>query len=75
MAYAGMALWSHSRDPILQRYGIGGIARLVSAGPENVAVAHRAGVLPALVEGLNGPDAQAQCFASGAVGEMLGKMA
>ena len=66
---AGMATWSCSRDPILQRYGVGGIARLASAGPGNVAIAQRAGALPALVKGLNSSDAQAQCFASGAVGE------
>lgn len=68
---AGMATWSCSRDPILQRYGVGGIARLASAGPANVATAQRAGALPALVKGLNSSDAQAQCFASGAIGELV----
>ena len=71
---AGMALWTHSRDPILQRYGIGGIARLVSAGPENVAIAQKADALPALVKGLSSSDAQAQCYASGAIGELTSKM-
>ena len=66
---AGMAFWTQSRDPILQRYGLGGIARLASAGSANVAVAERAGALPALVKALNSPDAQTQCFASGAVGK------
>ncbi|KAK9833917.1 hypothetical protein WJX74_009956 [Apatococcus lobatus] len=66
----GMATWTCSRDPILQRYGVGGIARLASVSAENVALVQRAGALPALVKGLNIPDAQAQCFASGAVGRI-----
>lgn len=64
-----MAHWAgRSKDPILQRWGVGALAHLVAASQDAAARVAEAGGLPALVTGLNCGDPQAQCFASAAIG-------
>ncbi len=66
---AGIAYWaSNSKDPILQRWGVGALARTVAAGGAAQAAALEAGGVSALVGALNCIDPQAQCFASAAIG-------
>ena len=66
---AGMVDWAHSRDPILQRYGVGGVARAAIASGAGLAAVMDAGGLKALVSALSEDDPQAQCFAAAALGE------
>ena len=66
---AGMVNWAHSRDPILQRYGVGGVARAAIASGAGLAAVVDAGGLKALVSALSEDDPQAQCFAAAALGE------
>lgn len=65
----GMVDWAHSRDPILQRYGVGGVARAAIASGAGLAAVMDAGGLKALVSALSEDDPQAQCFAAAALGE------
>ena len=65
---AGMVNWAHSRDPILQRYGVGGVARAAIASGAGLAAVMEADGLKALVSALSETDPQAQCFAAAAVG-------
>lgn len=64
-----MVDWAHSRDPILQRYGVGGVARAAIASGAGLAAVMDAGGLKALVSALSEDDPQAQCFAAAALGE------
>ena len=64
-----MVNWAHSRDPILQRYGVGGVARAAIASGAGLAAVVDAGGLKALVSALSEDDPQAQCFAAAALGE------
>ena len=66
---AGMVNWAHSRDPILQRYGVGGVARAAIASGAGLAAVMDADGLKALVSALSEDDPQAQCFAAAALGE------
>ena len=61
-----MARWARGRDPILQRYGVGGLARLAGGGAFEAV--QRSGGLDALVRALACADPQTQCFAAGALG-------
>lgn len=63
-----MARWARGRDPILQRYGVGGLARLAGGGAAGFEAVARAGGLDALVAALTCADPQTQCFAAGALG-------
>lgn len=65
---AGMVDWAHSRDPILQRYGVGGVARAAIASGAGLAAVMDADGLKALVSALSEDDPQAQCFAAAALG-------
>ena len=66
---AGMVDWANSRDPILQRYGVGGVARAAVSGGPGLAAVIDAGGLKALVSALAEDDPQAQCFAAAAIGQ------
>lgn len=70
--HAGMVNWARSRDPILQRYGVGGVARAAVASDAGFAAVQEAGGLEALVSALSEDDPQAQCFAAAALGEHFG---
>ena len=61
--------WANSRDPILQRYGVGGVARAAVSGAPGLAAVMDVGGLKALVTALSEDDPQAQCFAAAALGE------
>jgi hypothetical protein len=65
---AGLGEWATSNDPILQRYGVGALARTTTSSPAAFAAVQKADGLERLVSALNCKDAQAQCFAAGAVG-------
>ncbi|KAK9844104.1 hypothetical protein WJX81_004589 [Elliptochloris bilobata] len=69
-ALTGMARWAGGRDPILQRYGVGGLARLAGGGPAGFEAVQRSGGLNALVGALTCADPQTQCFAAGALGKL-----
>lgn len=64
-----MVNWAQSRDPILQRYGVGGVARAAISSGAGLAAVMDAGGLKALVSALSEDDPQAQCFAAAALGE------
>jgi hypothetical protein len=64
----GLGKWATSKDPILQRYGVGALARIAVAGPEALEALRSAKALEKLVGALESTDAQAQCFAAGAIG-------
>jgi hypothetical protein len=64
-----MAKWAASYDPILQRYGIGALARLAVLNPASYDAVKSAGGLDGLVHGLTCSDPAAQCFAAGAIGK------
>ena len=64
-----MMNWANSRDPILQRYGVGGVARAAVASAGGLAAVTDAGGLKALVSAVSQDDPQAQCFAAAALGE------
>ena len=66
--YVGMVEWATSRDPILQRYGVGGVARAAVSGGEGLAAVINAGGFKALISALSEDDPQAQCFAAAALG-------
>lgn len=68
---AGLGEWATSNDPILQRYGVGALARTTTSSPAAFAAVQKADGLERLVSALNCNDAQAQCFAAGAVGVRL----
>lgn len=68
---AAMRQWALSRDPILQRFGAGGIARAAVGGVESLSAIVNAGGLQALVAGLTIDDPQANCYATGAIGELV----
>lgn len=68
-----MRQWALSRDPILQRFGAGGIARAAVGGVESLSAIVNAGGLQALVAGLTIDDPQANCYATGAIGKLAGK--
>lgn len=65
---AGMVNWATSRDPILQRYGVGGVARAAVSSAEGLAAVMHAEGLKALVSAVSEDDPQAQCFAAAALG-------
>jgi hypothetical protein len=67
-----MTRWAASRDPILQRYGVGALARLAGGGAACFEVVRGAGGLAALVAALTCADPQTQCFAAGALGARAG---
>lgn len=64
-----MMNWANSRDPILQRYGVGGVARAAVSSAGGLAAVTDAGGLKALVSAVAEDDPQAQCFAAAALGE------
>lgn len=64
-----MVNWAQSRDPILQRYGVGGVARAAISSGAGLAAVTDAGGLEALVAALSEDDPQAQCFAAAALGK------
>ena len=66
-----MVNWASSRDPILQRYGVGGVARAAISSNAGFAAVQDAGGLKALVSALSEDDPQAQCFAAAALGEQF----
>ena len=68
LTLAGMARWARGRDPILQRYGVGGLARVAGGGAAGFEAVQAAGGLDALVRALTCADPQTQCFAAGALG-------
>ena len=68
-----MRQWALSRDPILQRLGAGGIARAAVGSVESLLAIVNAGGLQALVAGLTIDDPQANCYATGAIGELVVK--
>lgn len=61
--------WANSRDPILQRYGVGGVARAALSSDEGLHAVMSTGGFKALISALSEEDPQAQCFAAGAIGE------
>lgn len=65
---AGLGRWASSKDPILQRYGVGALSRVATSSPRAFEAVVDAGCLSALVAATNSDDAQAQCFAAGAIG-------
>lgn len=65
---AAMGRWAASNDPVLQRYGVGGLARIAVSSPKGFGVVMDADVLQHLVRALGCADAQVRCFAAGAVG-------
>ncbi|EIE19498.1 hypothetical protein COCSUDRAFT_58774 [Coccomyxa subellipsoidea C-169] len=64
----GLGEWATSNDPILQRYGVGALARTATSSPAAFATVQKTDGLDRLVSALNCTDAQAQCFAAGATG-------
>ncbi len=64
----GIGEWATSNDPILQRYGVGALARTAISSPPAFAAVKNAGGVKKLVAALNSNDPQAQCFAAGTVG-------
>lgn len=66
----GMMNWANSRDPILQRYGVGGVARAAVSSARGLAAVTDAGGLKALVSAVSEDDPQAQCFAAAALGKV-----
>lgn len=64
-----MVDWANSRDPILQRYGVGGVARAALSSDEGLHTVMSTGGFKALILALSEEDPQAQCFAAGAIGE------
>ena len=71
-AWPGMAAWAASNDPVLTRYAVGALARLVTAdGPAAAEVAEASGLraLRALTTALGSADGQTQCYAAKAVGK------
>ena len=66
-----MVDWANSRDPILQRYGVGGVARAALSSDEGLHTVMSMGGFKALISALSEEDPQAQCFAAGAVGELV----
>lgn len=64
----GVGEWATSNDPILQRYGVGALARTAISSPPAFAAVKSAGGLEKIVAALNSNDPQAQCFAAGAIG-------
>ena len=64
-----MVDWANSRDPILQRYGVGGVARAAVSGGAGLAAVTEIGGLKTLVSALSEDDPQAQCFAAAALGK------
>lgn len=69
----GMVNWAQSRDPILQRYGVGGVARAAISSGAGLAAVTDAGGLEALVAALSEDDPQAQCFAAAALGRLAAR--
>ncbi|KAL3137901.1 hypothetical protein ABBQ38_005150 [Trebouxia sp. C0009 RCD-2024] len=69
----GMVNWAQSRDPILQRYGVGGVARAAISSGAGLAAVMDAGGLEALVAALSEDDPQAQCFAAAALGRVAAR--
>ena len=65
--------WAGSPEPILQRYGTGGLARVVGSSASAAAAVAAGGGLAALVRGLGSADAQSQCFAAAGLGRMVGQ--
>lgn len=61
--------WAISRDPLLQRYGVGGVARAALSSTEGLQTVMSMGGFKALISALSEEDPQAQCFAAGAIGE------
>lgn len=64
----GLGRWASSKDPILQRYGVGALSRVATSSPRAFQAVVDAGCLSALVAATSSDDAQAQCFAAGAIG-------
>ena len=73
--WAGLGRWASSKDPILQRYGVGALSRMSTSSPRAFRAVVDSGCLPALVAATASDDAQAQCFAAGAIGECSFDMA
>ncbi|CAL8468502.1 g8042 [Coccomyxa elongata] len=67
----GIGEWATSNDPILQRYGVGALARTAISSPPAFAAVKNAGCVEKLVAALNSNDPQAQCFAAGTVGRLI----
>lgn len=67
---AGLGRWAASNDPVLQRYGVGALARVAASGPAGFNAVADAGVLPHLIAALACGDAQVRCFAAGAIGAL-----
>ena len=68
---AGLGRWASSKDPILQRYGVGALSRVATSSPNAFRAVVDSGCLPSLVAATVSDDAQAQCFAAGAIGVPL----
>lgn len=69
--WAGLGRWASSKDPILQRYGVGALSRVATSSPRAFGAVVDSSCLPALVAATASDDAQAQCFAAGAIGVCL----
>ncbi|BDA43534.1 hypothetical protein COCOBI_04-5460 [Coccomyxa sp. Obi] len=67
----GIGEWATSNDPILQRYGVGALARTAISSPPAFAAVKNASGVEKLVAALNSNDPQAQCFAAGAIGRLI----
>lgn len=70
--WPGLGEWATRNDPILQRYGVGALARSAVSSPAAFAAVQESGGLRLLASALNCDDAQAQCFAAGALGVSSG---
>ncbi|CAK0781468.1 hypothetical protein CVIRNUC_005381 [Coccomyxa viridis] len=70
-AVVGLGRWASSKDPILQRYGVGALSRMSTSSPRAFRAVVDSGCLPALVAATASDDAQAQCFAAGAIGKLV----
>ena len=65
-----MVNWANSRDPILQRYGVGGVARAAISSEAGLRAVLEIDGLKTLVSALSEDDPQAQCFAAAALGQL-----
>ena len=63
-----MGRWAASNDPVLQRYGVGGLARIAVSSPKGFEVLMDTDALKHLIRALGCADAQVRCFAAGAIG-------
>jgi hypothetical protein len=66
-----MTRWMAGNDPVLQRYGVGAIARTAVSGGAGLLSVASADGLRSLAAALECSDPQAQCYAAAAVGALL----